>query len=419
MRWGPKKEASLQLSRQLPPIPDATVDQDEGMRLQYLATIYIPSWNFGLFQKLVAMYGPTIACPSLRLATLAWFDVDLPYGTQGAQYIVRTVEVLGKTSISDLSEGDLLAVALVAISIRFYFLRNKSDLPGSVQFPSSSLQLRWFTAILKGLLLKGEASHTFGEAWLHMIFTVVLSAPFDFQGSAFWELLEACRPFLRPANLNYCTEYFRKQLAVHPMNIQTSNSWQNQEAWEITINLNFKIVLIAFSTVLKREIDQHFQKPELLQLGLEDARERSNATEASAIHRRMLFDFWGSPLPSLPTIEQPFCPMSHVQGFLTARMHDVTQLLLRLLLDGPTIQQAATVSEVVQCVTPVVLDSQIVLSFGSSVTDYARALHLLFVVIAAIVHPVSQMVEGIFLFQCTADYSWRGCNGDAQALHCN
>lgn len=399
MKWGPKTEETLQLVKNLPIASDAIVNDDDGWRLHYLRSAFIPTWNFGLFQKLVTVYGPTITCPPLRLAVLAWFCPGLPYRNQRADYIVRAMDALAKTRVYNLGEGELLAVAFLAISIRYHYILEGESTASETQIPASSLQLRWFTAILRRLMSNGmpTAGNDFGGSWLHIIFTIVLSAPYNLEGIAFWELLDVARPLLRPSSLNFCSEYFSHCMPVNPADLRPTDTWNNREAWAIIINLNLRIALIGLSTVLRHEINLDYDRDPLVLAGLHDAREMNNSVETSPIHRDSSFEFLATlPSDAISAVDLTYEPMDRVRGFLVGRLHQVTRMLLALLLDGQRLKEGLSSPQAVQDAPFVILDAQIILSL-QAVDKYDQRLHILFVLIAALVHSVSKITEGTFL----------------------
>lgn len=165
MKWGPRMEESLQMAKRLPTPTDAVVSHEEGCRLHYLRQTFHSLWIYGLVQKIMVVYGPSIAEPSPRLATLTPFDRFLPHKKRCEEYLRGGITAFTKKDVSTLGGSDLVTVAFLALSTSWLKFDNKGTSP-RLKIPSSSVHLRWFLEIMKDLLHQANGnvlSHPFGE----------------------------------------------------------------------------------------------------------------------------------------------------------------------------------------------------------------------------------------------------------------
>src|SRR5271170_7948285 len=113
-RWGPKKEESLQLAKQLPTPDDAVINEIDGRKLHFLRSGWVPnSPHLSFLQKLMAFYGPSVRSLPLRSAILATFDVDdnlrnqCTFEDRPGAHLIYATSVLAKKKSSSLEEEDM------------------------------------------------------------------------------------------------------------------------------------------------------------------------------------------------------------------------------------------------------------------------------------------------------------------------
>jgi hypothetical protein len=210
------------------------------------------------------------------------------YANKCGYYILQSVHTLGTTKLTGMTEAKLFAVALLAISMRYFSIFDKTSVP-RIQLPASEIQLRWFLAIMKQLLLNSNEDfncYDFGSCWFHMLHTTVLSMPFDLPRSEFlWELLEFCHTHFGFAGFEFCMEYFKEYMPRHPHNIKPTAFWHMQEAWEITINFNLKIAVIGLSMSMARELKDDARRDSRMIVALLDTRYRADSIESCQVQQ--------------------------------------------------------------------------------------------------------------------------------------
>lgn len=405
-KWGPRREKSLQVSRQLPAPTHGVISQEDGRRLHFLRTVSRPDAQYiadvGFFGRLTFAQGPSIDCPSLRLATLAYYDVHLPYERQDEEYMIHAVHAIAKKDVSELSEGDLFAVCLLTgtkeTRRQLLALRPRQRRFRPEQIPSYSVQLRWFMAIIDHLLHKvndGVSSYDLGLFWPYARDLLVHFAPLDYSDAIFWTFLSLCRRHLGPPDFEERVKMTKVLFQWNSLPAAPEPYHSEVQFFNI-VQLHYKIAMIAFRTVASRTIDDTFGMDCPLQTALADVKKDCDSFEASQMYRIMLAELSTRPLTmshAQYTPEAPFFLSDKVDVHHAFHYHRTTRLLMVLLLKAPTLQFAVALNEATVMAIHVVMHAHELLS-----TYNLWGIHLIHVVlsivVAALVHPISQFPYG-------------------------
>jgi hypothetical protein len=117
------------------------------------------NYIYGLFEKFSCIYGPSINCPSLRFAILAFYLCLNPRycaSISGEYYIRKSMCYIPKERDMDYSEGDLFAISFLTFAVWEHKLHSfiRTGLRPSEMLPTMDIQVRWFVAIAKALETK-------------------------------------------------------------------------------------------------------------------------------------------------------------------------------------------------------------------------------------------------------------------------
>ena len=403
LQWGPKRE---QLARQLPTPDDAIINEADSRRLYYLRCFFQPTASPNLIQKIMAFYGPSIDCPSLRFAILSALEWVLPFPSRPGEHLHQAAGALASKEFSTFDEGDMFAIAFISYSRSCYV---HSDLPGRRAvldaFPTSSLHVRWFVQTMTKLLsdLGGNfSSYPFAEFWRYSINSLIETLPPDLSDSSFWDLLALSRQLFGPTYLHQFADDMRRLGTVQSFGKTPSDSWYMEGAWGRVIGRNLVVALVGFWTVVQTDMQYQFTRDQRLLLALYDVRNSVDNLEETAVHTDVS--------RSLPTLslssDTPFGAL-HFTAISKSVDLSVTELLLSLVLDAPSIREATTtprainaayvlvnlVQSLVASVIPASLPS--LPHFKNVSTNHAVAFSISSICTAALVYPIFQTSSGV------------------------
>jgi hypothetical protein len=401
MKLGPETERALALVKQLPTPSDAIVGHEEGRRLHYLRQHPVNIPLYGFLLKILAGYGESINCPSLRLAALSFFDYLLPFENRCEEYILGAVSIIAKKNVSALDEGDLMAVAFLSESTWRSLIDRRIS---PAKLPTFSVHLRWFVETMKYLLHKTNGdvmTHPFGEFWVYLISVLIEPLPFSLQGNSFWELCSLHRKLFELDGINSQILSIQKSYTRFLFRFAQQNS-QYWLAWSSCNARWFQTTWFAFSTTLEHLYQARFEENPTMRSALEDVRGEIESKEISQIQMTIQSEL----------LVRNYTPGSSIDTFLSPEILAVwyfvhTQsyihMLLAFVLDAPTFRIAVSSPKVVRHAPSVVLDAKDILVNSTNFHHEVLAIAVLLTVIATLVHPISQLHEGNS--QCHFNYS--------------
>lgn len=383
LQWGPKKEESLRLTQLATPT-DAVVSEDVGWRLDYLRNHFHDSWVYGLFQKTLSIYGNSMGSPSLQAAILALLSPLCPYEPRRLEYTMFGFDALWKRDQSSLTEGDLFAIVLLAMSAHRLVYDPKS-LPSKLRpkLPAPSKQLQWFMEITKALLRKsnGDISfHKFGDLWPYALHTMLGPIPFGISGGTYCKFLTFCRQKFGPLKFEQVVRFSR-------MLITAPEWWHEKQAWYQYISCNYRAASTCFTAIIVQEADNDYKTDPILKSALQDIGEGCDSLESSRIHKAILARLENKEFAVFIKPDADFRQLEYPETLFIFHELCATRLLLVLILNAPTIQLALASEEAIQHAMLVVSNVQRCLAF------YPAKFSVVWVVVASLVHRISQIPE--------------------------
>jgi hypothetical protein len=293
-----------------------------------------------------------------------------------------------------LNEADLCAVSFLALSTRWCVFGNSESYRN--RFPSPSLHLRWFMAIMQDLLWKSKGSikqYALGEFWPYVSYTVIESLPLGISGNTIWKFWFLCHQHFGPLQIDKMVQLSRR-LVPECSSDPAVESWHKEEAWYSVVSLNFRVAMMGFSAVLARQFRSKLKRPRSLRAAFEDIRKQTRCLASSELHMQIISSLPQRPRNSLRSHKMRFRTLGYGHILVGIYMVHITRLLLALVLDGPAIKQAVTSDEAISQACCVIYGAQRLFSLDIYANTYISEIALLHVVIAALVYPISYLDEG-------------------------
>ena len=397
MTWGAKKEELLALSRkqtcgdisrQLPTADDTLVSEDERWRLQWVVCNQDRFFLLGeLIMKIMAVYGVTICHPSLRLAVLALADFSSPYEKQAENFVLRSIAVGSQIPASDLNEADLIATSLLAFGT--YWLRvERRRLQHKL--PSCWIHLKRFCELMKKLAPEGKQSISrcaFGREWLFFLDLVYHSTPLYGDDPSGWELLLFASQIFDLRDFATWTDAFGCWDATQFSALTA--------AWARVINHHFLVIGKSFSLLAEHGFDENLPENELQKTILRNSLLALSAIDSSPFHQQMVcaFNHAGSNTFSHNGMKTT----RHIDFFqlrVCLRNFYAAGLLVTLILGADNISKSSKLDEAAFHASR--LTFEVCQYYDPRVaTDWSiSAWNVMFVAVASIVYPVSQVTQG-------------------------
>ena len=312
---------------------------------------------------------------------------------------------------------------MIAIGFTFRSMRrlNRLSQPGIlsrlgiqksavVRFPSFSVQLQRFVRSMRTLLEQSRGnfrSYPFADYWRYISNYIVKVLPLDFTDDIVWEFLALCRQCFGPTGLNELVEDVKKVNTFRPLGRNSPDAHYLESGLNMLVRENAIIALLAFWTVLQKEMTKDFVRDHRLLTAVDDIRASTNSLEASSIFRNMIH----APLFQFTELSSAF-GFGKVSCYEQTVTVSLTKLFLTLLLDGPTIRHARISQTAIEAAAAVIFVANFSVR-GSPLSslvpndpfkDYNvkrfSALLVAAVCGAALVHPISHFLEGTRGSEC-------------------
>ena len=392
---------------QVPPPDDAVIDELDARRLHYLRTCYFKSTShLNLFQKVMAFYGPTIQPSSLRFAILAILDVICPFRGPPGDYLISAGKVLAKKPLSSLDEADLLAISLVScLKTSSLLLHSPAYHRILDRLPSCSFLSRTFLCTMKMLLEKSGGlvtSYPFANFWRYLS-TFVLRLPAFAFGETIWELLGLISQHFGGIDLALCFDDTKALNTAKSFGVAVSDAWYWQSAFGDLLVCNARVATIGFVQVIQKDLKHDFARTHLLLDALVDVRARILSFETTSLY----FDMMRQPLAQWITSE---CLFGADIGISIFRVNAVywTKLILALVLDGSSIQQATVTQGAFEAALGVIFTIEFFFSslfpmlasddsLQQAYRDHGATFMVSDLFTATLVHPISQNILGTYI----------------------
>jgi len=348
---------------------------------------------------------------SLRYAVLAAIECNLLNQRRVEEDLVYAFDAIMRKNVSSLEE-DMIAIGFTFRSMRQVNRLSQAGIlsrlgiqkSAVVRFPSFSLQLRWFVRSMRTLLEQSRGnfrSYPFADYWRYIRSHIIKELPFDFTDDIVWEFLALCRRCFGPTGLNELVEDVKKVNTFRPLGRKSPDAHYLESAFGMLVRGNANIALLAFWTVLRKEMTKDFVRGHRLLTALDDVRTSTNSLEASSIFRNMV----RAPLMQFTEMSSAF-GTEEVSCYEQTVTVSLTKLFLTLLLDGPTIRHARISQTAIEAAAAVIFMANFSVR-GSPLSSlvpnglfkdhYVKRFSALLVAAvcgAALVHPISHFLEG-------------------------
>ena len=392
---------------QVPPPDDVVIDELDARGLHYLRTSYFKSTShLNLVQKAMAFYGPTIQPSSLRFAILAIVDWISPFRGPPSEYLISAEKMLAKKPLSLLDEADLLAISLLS------YLKRSSPLVHSPAYhrildrlPSCSFLSRTFVCTMKMLLEKSGGlvtSYPFANFWRYLSIFVLKLPAFSFD-ETIWELPGLISQHFGGIDLALCFDDTKALNTAKSFGVAVSDAWYWQSAFGDLLVWNARVATIGFVQVIQKDLKHDFARTHLLLDALVDVRARILSLEITSLY----FDMMREPRAQWITLEGLFGPRVDISIFRVNAFY-WTKLILALVLDGSTIQQATATQGAFEAALGVIFTIEFFFSspfpmlasdhsWQQAYLDRSATYMVSDLFTATLVYPISQNILGIYI----------------------
>lgn len=352
----------------------------------------------------MAYYGPTIPSPSLRFAVLSTFERLSPFRGQPGAHLISAANVIVKKPVSSLDEGDMLAMAVLCWIKQEYLCSSLSERDAVLdRLPSSSIICQRFISGLKTLFDKSRGriiSYPFAGYWRFMMY-MVMSSPWLFVDDTIWELLALISQHFGVMDLDQALNDVERLNTAKSLGHMFSETWYQQSAYFTLINWNADVASQGFWNAIEKDRRREFGRTRLMLSALNDIRTCIIGLECTSVHLDLLL---GSPTKWFIS-EGPFGSRHGLAIYYIIRFY-WTKLVLALVLDGFTFRQATITRGAYEAADAIIFLVKFYLSYPirllySSDHPFQEALLnsfavslVLDVLVAALVHPISNFTEG-------------------------
>ena len=413
MTWGAKKEVLLALSgkhtcgdvsRQLPTADDTLVSEDERWRLQWaVCNLDWISWR-GLLTKIMAVYGVTISHPSLRLAVLASVDLASPYEKQTENFVLRSIAAGSQIPASDLDEADLIATSLLAVET--YWLRYGGRRLQH-KLPSCSIHVKRFCELMKKLAPEGKQSISrcaFGRHWLAFLGLVNSRAPFYYDDPSSWELLLLASRLFDLHDFATWTDAFTLYDANH-LDVSTL-------AWINAIWLHCRVIWKTLFPLLEHDFDESLPKNELQKTILGNSLLALSTIDSWPFHQQIVCTLNHTGINKFSHIKtQTNGNVRALSLWEALRDFYASCLLVTLILGADNISKSAKLDEAAFHASRLTLEVSQYYDPRVATKWWTSARNIMFVAVASIVYPVSQVAQGgLFPLDLSVNFVSKKCH---------
>ena len=393
------------MAKQVPTPDDAVINELDARALHYLRTyVFKATHHLNLVQKIMAYYGPTIQSPSLRFAILSTFESLSPFRGQPGAHLISAANVVTTKPISSFDEGDVLAMAILCLVKAGYISSSLSERDAVLdRLPSSSIMCQRFISSLKMLFDKSGGriiSYPFAGYWRFMM-SMVMSSTWSFVDDTIWELLALIRQHFGVMDLDRALEDVERLNTARSLGHMFSETWYRQSAYFTLVNWNAGVASQGFWNALEKDRRREFGRMHLMLSALDDIRACIVGLESTSVHLDLLL---GSPMKWF--ISEGLFGACHGLPIHYIIRFYWTKLVLSLVLDGVTFQQAAITQGAYEAADAIIFLIKFYLSYPIPLlcsSDYpfeeaelnSVAVSLISdLLVASLVHPISNHTEG-------------------------